>query len=99
MYPQNTTATQAPMEWEVFQMDILVASLFGGNQCVMSRQHGGKPMPCTQPLNIHAIPRTRTAELKPKTRFAPAERSKPVTMKTRASARSAQIPLTKRETP
>src|SRR4051794_17722893 len=49
MKPQATTASAPPMECEVFQIDMFVASRSGGNQCVIARQQGGKPMPCTQP--------------------------------------------------
>ena len=35
----------APREWEIFQIDILVASFLGGNQCVIRRAQGGNPMP------------------------------------------------------
>ena len=78
---QMPAAAHAPIEWEVFQIDILVASVSGGNQCVISRQHGGKPMPCTQPLIIQATPSSRTAELKPKKTLAPTESISPMTMK------------------
>src|SRR5688572_29137658 len=81
MNPQNAPAIAAPIECDVFQIDILVASVSGGNQCVISRQHGGKPMPCTQPLIIHATPSSSTVELKPKNTLAPTESMSPMTMK------------------
>jgi len=47
MYPPKMTAAQAPIECEVFQIDILVAELLGRKQLRHQPQHGGKPMPCT----------------------------------------------------
>ena len=69
------------MEWEVFQIDIVEASRSGRNQCVINRQHGGNPMPCTQPLIIHATPSSSPVELKPKNTLAPTESMRPATMK------------------
>ena len=65
----------------MFQTDIVEARRSGRNQCVISRQHGGKPMPCTQPLIIHATPSSSTVELKPKKTLAPTESRSPATMK------------------
>src|ERR1035441_8056434 len=40
-YPHNTRINPAPSECEMFQMDILVAYSFGGNQWFISRAQGG----------------------------------------------------------
>jgi hypothetical protein len=69
------------MECDVFQIDMVEASRSGRNQCVIRRQQGGKPMPCTQPLIIQATPSSSTVELKPKNTLAPTESSRPETMK------------------
>jgi len=87
------------MEWEVFQIEKLVASSFGGNQCVISRAHGGKPMPCTQPLSIHSKPSVTTAELKPNRIFTPAERISPSAINVRALVRSPTNPWANLEKP
>ena len=71
----------APIECDVFQIDIFVASSLGRNQCVISRHTGGKPMPCTQPLIIQATPSSSTVELKPKNTLAATESSRPASMK------------------
>ena len=34
-----------PIEWEMFQIDMRLASCFGGNQLASKRATGGKPMP------------------------------------------------------
>jgi hypothetical protein len=83
----------------MFQMDILVANVRGGNQCVSSRAQGGKPMPWNQPLSIHTIPSMTTAEPKPKNTFRAAEATRPVTMNTRALQRSPKKPLANLDTP
>src|ERR1035441_8047599 len=44
-YPHSTRMNPAPSECEMFQMDILVAYSFGGNQWFISRAQGGKPIP------------------------------------------------------
>jgi hypothetical protein len=44
-YPHITTTVIAPIECDEFQIDIFVASFFGGNQCVSSRAQGGNPIP------------------------------------------------------
>jgi len=87
------------MECDVFQMENLVASSFGENQWDISRAHGGKPIPCTQPLSIHHKPSASTVELKPKHTFAIAERINPVAMNVRALVRSPRNPLANLERP
>jgi len=64
-YPHSTTTAPAPAECEMFQTDIAVASRRGGNQCVNSRAHGGKPMPWNQPFSIHTTPSATTVVLNP----------------------------------
>ena len=66
-------------------------------QLVMA--HGGKPMPCTQPLSIQKMPRTSAVEPMPKKTFIAAESSRPVAMKTRALTRSPMMPLKNFDTP
>ena len=87
------------MECDVFQTAKLVASFFGGNQCVINRAHGGKPMPCTQPLSIQSKPSVTTAELKPNRMFTPAESINPAAMNVRALARSPTNPFASLDTP
>ena len=43
--PHSTDTIPAPMECDVFQILILVASSVGGTQCTMRRLHGAKPQP------------------------------------------------------
>ena len=52
-------ARPAPIEWEVFQTDILVASSVGGIQWVSRRAQGGNPVPCNMPFITHMIPMKR----------------------------------------
>ena len=69
------------MEWDVFQIDILVASCLGGIQCVSNRTQGGNPMPWNHPFSTHIIPNINTVEEKPKRMLQNAQRTKPVTIK------------------
>src|SRR5215831_3590754 len=87
------------MGCDVFQMDILVASFFGGNQWVSRRAQGGKPIPWNQPLSIQITPSRKTVELNPKAMFRMAEAARPVTIRLRAWARSPKNPLANFETP
>ena len=50
-YPQKMMARPAPIEWEVFQTDILKLRSFCENQCAMMRPQGGHPMPESQPTS------------------------------------------------
>ena len=58
-YPQRITTSPAPIECEVFQSDIFVASSVGGIQWVSSRAQGGNPDPCSNPFTIHMMPMKR----------------------------------------
>src|SRR5215510_7057691 len=98
-YPVKISIATPPMQWDVFQIDILVASLRGGNQCVSRRAQGGKPIPCTQPLSIQNKPNANTVELSPKHKLNSAEAAKPTTMNDRALHLSAKKPLANLETP
>src|SRR5574344_2335962 len=51
------------MEWEVFQMLILVASSSGGTQCVIRWLHGAKPAPWNILFNISNTANTMTNTL------------------------------------
>lgn len=80
-YPQKMMARPAPIEWEVFQTDILVASRSGTIQWVISRVQGGTPMPWNQPLSTQKIPSASTDELNPKSRLQMPQKTSPVTRK------------------
>ena len=56
MYPHTTTAQAAPIEWEVFHMDIFVASSDGCIHCGSVRAHGGKPIPWKYWLTMMVMP-------------------------------------------
>ena len=88
------SATNAPMECDVFQMDIFVASSRGCIQCVSIFAHGGKPMPCVQPFAIQNTANKIDRLVQPKRKFISAESANPTAMKTRPFSRSAQKPLT-----
>ena len=70
-----------------------------GIQCVSIFAHGGKPMPCVQPLRIQNAANISVTVEQPKRRFINAESTRPTDMKMRPLRRSAQKPFTKRLTP
>ena len=96
---QSPSAIAEPNECDVFQMDIFVASSFGWIQCVSIFAHGGKPMPCVQPLTIQNAAKRTVSDVQPKRKFMSAESARPIVMKTRPFSLSAQNPFTKRLTP
>src|SRR4051794_4217820 len=88
-----------PSGCDMFQIDILVASFFGGKQCVIKRAQGGKPIPWNQPFSIQIVPSRKTVELKPNATFKIAEAASPVTIRLRACARSPKKPFANLDTP
>ena len=61
--------------------------------------HGGKPMPCVQPLTIQNTANRIVRDVQPKRKFIKAESASPIVMKMRPFSLSAQNPFTKRLTP
>src|ERR1035441_10428535 len=98
-YPHSTRMNPAPSECEMFQMDILVAYSFGGNQWFISRAQGGKPIRWNQPLSIQTTPNVTTAEPSPNSTFITADAASPTTMNIRALQRSPKKPLANLDTP
>src|SRR5262249_17982760 len=92
-YTQRIKINPAPSECELFQIAIFVANSRGENQCVMSRAHGGKPIPWNQPLIIHSTPSTTSDVLKPKKILTTAQHTRPNGMNHRAFNRSPKKPL------
>jgi len=88
-----------PTECDVFQIDIFVASSRGANQCAISREHGGEPIPWNHPLSIHAIPKTTTSDDTPKNTLHSADRISPVAKNVRAFDRSPRNPFANFDTP
>ena len=75
-------ASPAPIECEVLQTDILVASRSGTIQWVISRVQGGTPSAFwNQPLRIQKMPSASTEELNPKSRLQMPQKTSPVTRK------------------
>ena len=62
-HPQRTETMKAPIEWDVFQRDIFVASSLGATQCVMSLLQGGNPQPWNTLLRISSTAKNTTSPL------------------------------------
>lgn len=91
-----------PTLWATFQIDIFVPRSFCENQWVMTRPHGGQPIPWNQPMRNCVMNIMMIDEIPadvPRNIVTSADNTSPSGRKTRALLRSETPPIRNFESP